>query len=107
MSTEYESILPHFPNHDWVSVSRRRNYVCGLINVALMMANVNQFKQMADSKGEQIQVVFIVAFSLTILLQLVTIAVLVLDTKLLGHSEEENYQRSAKHTTILLCLSHT
>ena len=113
--TQYESIsnpLPppvgNFPVHELVSSSRRRNYVCGLINVALMMANVNQFKQMVASDSwkawGEYKVVFIATFGITILLQLVTIVVLVLDTKLLDHSMED-FRRSAKRTTILLCLA--
>ena len=106
--TEYGSISGNFPVHESVFAYRQKNYVCGLINMALIMANVNQFKQMVSSTKcstcNQYEVVFIVTFSITILLQLITIGVLILDTKLFGHSLED-FRRSAKHTTILLCLA--
>ena len=106
--TEYESISATFPSNFPVhEATRQRNYFSGLINVALMMANVNQFKEMvlnnSCSTCSEYKVGFIVTFGITILLQLIMIVVLVLDTKLLGNSLED-FRRSVRHSRILLYL---
>ena len=87
-----------------VENSRRKSYICGLVNFALLLANVNQFKQMVKATKGQEQILFITAFSITIALQLVLFFILFLDARLLS-DPSDTHSRSTKRTTILLCIS--
>ena len=53
-----------------VENSRRKCYIGGLINLALLIANVNQFKKMVNSSTGDEQTLFITVFSITSALQI-------------------------------------